>query len=387
MPPSTPSRPRRHAAASTIRESPLRPECPARNRLRLWRPLHARSLRDHYGAQVPLTDDDLDRIFSVVGGRWEASTRSTYGSGLALFHVWCRDVPEAQRCPVSHVLLLAFLAACAGSYSGSALRNILHSLRAWHVLHGQPWNGKQVELEAALTGASRLAPPQSRRPKRAPFTPAIISKLRDQLDLTTPLDAAFFACLTTTFWSAARLGEFTVPTLSSFEGSRHVKRSDVSHGTHPAGGAPVTVFHLPHTKCSEHGEDVYWAAQSGPADPLVALDNHFRVNAPMPSEFLFTWVHSSGKRRPLTRSEFLKRLKSATLAAGLEPLQGHGLRIGAVLEYLLRKVPFDVVKVMGRWSSDAFILYLRQHAVVIAPYIQDTPLWEDFARLTLPPVR
>ena len=51
---------------------------------------------------------------------------------------------------------------------------------------------------------------------------------------------------------------------------------------------------------------------------------------------------------------------------------------------LLRGVPFDVVKSMGRWSSDAFLIYLRQHAVIIAPYIQGTPFLEAFTRYTMP---
>ena len=34
-------------------------------------------------------------------------------------------------------------------------------------------------------------------------------------------------------------------------------------------------------------------------------------------------------------------------AAGLEPLQGHGIRIGATLEYLLWGVSFEVMKAKG----------------------------------------
>jgi hypothetical protein len=52
----------------------------------------------------------------------------------------------------------------------------------------------------------------------------------------------------------------------------------------------------------------------------------------------------------------IEHLTKAARDAGLDPLQGHGICIGATLEYLLRGVPFDVVKVMGRWASDAFII-------------------------------
>ncbi|KAJ7200097.1 hypothetical protein GGX14DRAFT_372564 [Mycena pura] len=39
--------------------------------------------------------------------------------------------------------------------------------------------------------------------------------------------------------------------------------------------------------------------------------------------------------------------------------------------YLLRGLPLDVVK--GRWASDAFAIYLRRHAKIMAPYMQAKP--------------
>jgi len=92
--------------------------------------------------------------------------------------------------------------------------------------------------------------------------------------------------------------------------------------------------------------------------------------------------------RPLTKTKFLERIAKAARDANLEPLQGHGIRIGSTLEYLLRGVPFEAMKVQGRWASDAFLLYLRKHALIMAPYIQASPaIHETFLRYTMPPVR
>ncbi|KDQ09411.1 hypothetical protein BOTBODRAFT_117206, partial [Botryobasidium botryosum FD-172 SS1] len=91
---------------------------------------------------------------------------------------------------------------------------------------------------------------------------------------------------------------------------------------------------------------------------------------------------------PLTRTRFLQRLSEAIKSAGLDPLQGHGIRIGSTLMYLLRGLSFKAVKTMGRWASNAFQLYLRKHAQILAPYIQANPILnEAFARIALPPVR
>ena len=76
---------------------------------------------------------------------------------------------------------------------------------------------------------------------------------------------------------------------------------------------------------------------------------------------------------------------AATL--GEDNLKGHGIQIGGTLEFLLRGVPFDATKSLGCWSSDAFSLYLCQHAIIITPYIQDHPILEEFTWYTMPHVR
>ncbi|OBZ66754.1 hypothetical protein A0H81_13222 [Grifola frondosa] len=46
-----------------------------------------------------------------------------------------------------------------------------------------------------------------------------------------------------------------------------------------------------------------------------------------------------------------------------------------------------LIKTMGRWASNAFTLYLREHAEIMAPYIQASPAVNDaFARLAMPPI-
>jgi hypothetical protein len=243
----------------------------------------------------------------------------------------------------------------------------------------------EKEVQAALKGATILAPPSSRRAKREPFTVALIEKLLQLLDLEDPFDAAVAACLTTIFWSVARTGEFTVPSLKKFDPSIHIKRSDIRY-SEDRHGLKVTVFALPYTKCSPIGEDVYWAAQQGLTDPARLLANHLEVNSTAPEAHLFAYRHERGFR-PMTKQAFMDRLNAIALLLHIAQLRGHGIRIGSTLEYLLRGVPFDVMKSMGRWAGNAFMLYLRQHAVIMAPYMQVHPVMDTFTRYTMPPVR
>ncbi|OBZ73566.1 hypothetical protein A0H81_06525 [Grifola frondosa] len=243
-----------------------------------------------------------------------------------------------------------------------------------------------VELEALLKAANTHAPNLSKRKKRSPFTVEILTSIREQFNLTDSRDAAVWACATTIFWAVARVGEFTVTKLPAFDAAVHVTRRNIREATDRS-GLTETVFAIPRTKSAPGGEDVFWARQEGPTDPQAALENHLMVNNPAATEPLFGYKHQ-GSVRPLTRAFFLSHLSKAAERAGLQPLQGHGLRIGGTLEYLLRGVPFDVVKSKGRWASDAFTLYLRRHAEIMAPYMQAVPaVHESFVRYAMPPVR
>ncbi|KAG2153848.1 hypothetical protein DEU56DRAFT_907328 [Suillus clintonianus] len=137
-----------------------------------------------------------------------------------------------------------------------------------------------------MSGIRRIGRPTKRRSERTPFTPDIIISIHNKLNLEDPKDAAIFACITTSFYSIARLGEFTVSAVKDFDSHRHVTRGDVSEGT-DRNGLAITKFHIPSTKSSpKEGEDAYWAEQQGLSDPKAALENHFHINQGEKSDHL-----------------------------------------------------------------------------------------------------
>jgi len=148
------------------------------------------------------------------------------------------------------------------------------------------------------------------------------------------------------------------------------------------------VFHIPWTKSSLSGEDVYWAKQNNGADPLDAIENHFLINDTPQNTALFMYRLPNSKHCPLTWKAFTDRINKALKDIGLPSLQGHSIRIGATLEYLLWGLPFDALKIKGRWASDTFTVYLWAHAELMAPYMQDNDmLMQELHRHTMPPIR
>ncbi|KAF5384796.1 hypothetical protein D9615_000948 [Tricholomella constricta] len=345
----------------TPRPSPLRPHCFAGERLRLWVP----STRSAAPAFV-----DVGRVVATLALGYAEGMAESYGSGLLAWHVWCdsKDVPEDDRAPAAQVLVSAFIFSLTGAFAGKTIRNYVYGIRAWHVVHSVPWRPNDDELDLMLKAADKLTPASSKRKKRQPYTTDFICRLREQMTPDDPFDIAVFACLVCLFYSASRVGEFTVRRLNAFDPACHPSSCSLRRDQDRE-GRKVTILQLPRTKTSVEGEEVYWSAQAGPTDPEAAIDRHLAVNQPPEEQHLFAYRHKGGYR-PLTKTAFIKRLATLARRAGLDPLQGHGIRIGSTLEYLLRGVSFEAMKVMGRWHSDAFTLYLRKHALILAPYIQ-----------------
>jgi hypothetical protein len=310
-------------------------------------------------------------------------TRRLYGSGILVFNVYCDriGVDDYGRIPASNAIMLGFVASLAGSYSQGTISSYVSGVRFWHQVHGIDWLGVDAHINREIHGTGEHAPEKSKRKLRLPVLPAHLVAIRQQLDLTSPLDAAVWACACCAFWAVARLGELVVRRLPGFDPAIHPARRHVTLNQLDRSGHDVDIIHLPSTKTHQNeGEDIYFAARpmSG-CCPREALTNHLRVNPADDGHHVFAYTHK-GSIRPLTRTAFEKRLRDT----GVELPTGHGFRIGGTLEYLLSGLPFGVMKVKGRWASDAFEKYLRKHAEVMAPYMQEhSDVLSEFSRLHL----
>lgn len=192
--------------------------------------------------------------------------------------------------------------------------------------------------------------------------------------------------MTVTFYSVSRLGEFTVPAIKRFDAHIHITRANISQSTNHD-NLEVVSFNIPRTKCAPTGETTHIAPIPHLTNQVEWLHNHFRINNPSHNDHLFAWRHQKGIR-PLTKLEVTLRIKEIVLQHSLPDLKGHSLRIGGTLHYLLQGTPFEVVKTMGRWSGESFTLYLRHHALILAPYLhehQDRAI--QLNQFMLPPVR
>jgi integrase len=354
---------------------------------------------DIHGNAIPELERDLERAPQVLLDSLEVSTRRSYGSGLLIYTVYAdaRGLGETQRFPPSAAILAAFVAAISGSYLGDTISKYLSGLRAWHSIHSIPWYGNDQQLSRLCAGANKHAPPGSRNPLRAPAEESEVIALRAAFDMSNSFDAACWTIIVLAFYGLARLGELTTGTEDAFKKTpgAFTTAADVKRADHD--GRPTVSLRLPRSKVTRSpraSDDLHVAplvddtGRTRETCPVAALDNHLRVNAPNGnSEHLFTYrkTGSRGGRVPVTRAAFLKRLKAAASLVGVKLPHGHAFRIGGTLHYVLKGVPFDAVRVIGRWSSDCWQRYLRKHAEILAPYLQEDPeRFLAFTRIAMP---
>jgi hypothetical protein len=74
-----------------------------------------------HSSPMSLTNTDLQRIKTVLKDTFASATKSTYRSGLYLFHLFCdyTEVEECHRSPVNLTVLAIFISTLVGTYGGS----------------------------------------------------------------------------------------------------------------------------------------------------------------------------------------------------------------------------------------------------------------------------
>ncbi|KAE8192765.1 hypothetical protein CF335_g5757 [Tilletia laevis] len=354
-----PRRPR--VSAKLLPSHPSRSDCPAVNRLLLWDLPHT--------TPSPPTIES-QRISQVIAASWAPSTRTTYASGILHWHLWAlRSLPPDQcHLPIPIHQLLAFIAAHAGDYAGSTIKNWVAGIRAFHLAKGHLLNTKDDRVQQALTGAARLTPASSARPPRPPYTASLLASLKPHFNLHDPFDAAVWALMLSAFWGLARLGELTTKSLAAFTPRTHPTRAHAI--PHIINNALHFNLHLPWTKTSAPGGNLIISTQLEPICPVSALQHHFRLNPGAPTSHIFSHGPNSA---PMTRSILTQRIQQAAIAANQPTLPGHSFRIGGCTEFLLRGTSLDAVRIAGRWSSDSWKLYIRRHVELLVPALANAP--------------
>jgi hypothetical protein len=207
----------------------------------------------------------------------------------------------------------------------------------------------------------------------------MLEMLDRHLSHTDTLDVCILAATKTALWGQCRLVEVLSPTATKLPPPSKLLLTLRSHLKPPCTPSGSRMLHLAQTKkLGRKGEDIILCKQYGGSDPIDALTLHLSINVFGDDLPIFSYLTTSGIRF-LTRTRLLERCNSIWTTYGLPLCSGHSFHIGGTMELLISHVLPDIVKMMGRWSSNSFLRYWRSletliplHAECLPPSLPDT---------------
>lgn len=292
---------------------------------------------------------NLDRIWiSLVNQGLAETTLKQYNSGHKKYLSFCCAI-RADPCPASELLLLRFVASQADKVAAGTIQNYLSSVRYLHIIRGYRNPCSDFERLRLLMRALKKRSGKPRQ--RSPVTPVMLRAIASKLDFNCYNDLLFWCATCLGFFGFLRISEFTVE--GSFDPEFDLSIDDVSLLPHVCGA----VLAIKHSKTDpfRKGASVTFGATGTPICPVSALTAYLRRRS-LAKGPLLRFING----RPLSRTWFRARLKVACAGTGMTgDFTSHSLRIGAATAAAAAGIPAGTIQMLGRWSSDAYKLYIR----------------------------
>ena len=113
------------------------------------------------------------------------------------------------------------------------------------------------------------------------------------------------------------------------------------------------------------GTEVFIGSTGDELCPVHAVRSYVARRGDSPGAFF-----CSAEGVPLSKSRFVELVRSALTRAGvpIAGYSGHSFRIGATTAASQAGIPDSVIQALGRWSSPAFLRYIRTPRDHLAQY-------------------
>ena len=284
------------------------------------------------------------------------STRRVYRSAQRQFIDFCTSdghvSSNGSLLPTSEQTLLRFCSHLADRLHHSSIKVYLSAIRSLHIDQGFPDPLVNcLQLQRLLRGIKRHQ--GSSLPQRQPVTADLMRIIQHSLDAHNSEHIMLWAACCLGFFGFLRAGEFTVN--CAFDPSIHltVQELQVDAEVHPS--SLRVRIKSSKTDPFRQGCFIYLGRGQAPLCPISAILTYLHQRGPL-SGPLFIDTHG----QPLTRSRLSSFIQSVLQGAGIPGhFSGHSFRTGAATTAAQCGIPDHLIKTMGRWSSDAYQLYVR----------------------------
>ena len=277
--------------------------------------------------------------------------------------------PSKPLLPASELTLIYFASHLAKTVSYDTVKLYLVAVQDLHRELNFPLHiNKMHRLQKVLTGIKRLAPSTKR--DRFPITTQILSAIYNYLRpaLSTNLDhIMLWAAFTLAFFAFLRASEFTCN--GPFNPEVHLTSQDITF--HPDIQSPSLMrvkIKQSKTDPFRQGCTLTIAKSTSPICSVMAMKDYILQAQPPANRPLFMFSQSGSW---LTRSSLTKELRSILQKCGFSSTNfySHSFRIGAATSAASAGIPAWLIKVLGRWNSDCYELYIKtpQSTILTVP--------------------
>lgn len=176
----------------------------------------------------------------------------------------------------------------------------------------------------------------------------------------------FWAACTLGYFGFLRAAEFTVPNLARFSPLIHLQVTDIAVDAPSSPECMRVKIKASKTDPFRKGADVHIGLGHPPLCAVHAMMTYLSQRGSSPGPL---FLLQDG--RPLSRgilTDWLRQIMSASGVAG--NFSSHSFRIGAATVAARKGIPDHLIQALGRWSSNAYQLYIRTPSESLASLSQ-----------------
>jgi hypothetical protein len=312
----------------------------------------------------------------TINNSYSRSTSDGHSYAIKRFLAFAAKcgVAKQDALPCNQEMLCLWIADGVGRTGiGTATANIA-ALSAWHRSRGLPF-GVPPQIKT-IKRALKLHWPEEKqqKPPRPPISPRMVRLLALAWSGGSTREKCALAMAVAAFTGQMRLGEL-LPASSDKVTCDHLPtRGNWSLCVESRRSSSIF---LPWSKTTgKAGTLVNLPTQATPLNPTRAICHHL-VASVLGDSALLCEYREGDLVKVLDKKHFMAMCNRIWSSHGFQRITGHSFRIGGTTSLLLSGVDAEIVKHMGRWSSDAFKLYWRKVEVLFAKHASDVN-WVDF---------
>ena len=266
-------------------------------------------------------DGDLTYYRSLT---YSDNTKRTYQSHLRSYLGFCA-LMRYPPVPVSHLTICRYAAFLAKRLSVASIKKYINIIRILHLEAGLPNPLKETWfLDTVIRGIGRHKGLGTRR--KLPINPHILLKIRSLLDLSSSVDAVFWAACLLAFFGFLRKSNLFPPSAAKFDPSKHLLRDDFTLFNW---GIMLTIRW---SKTIQFGERILRAPipwlPNHPLCPVQALLGAFSLTQGAPPTGPAFVIIKEGRVSPFPPSKFVSMLRTHLSSLGFQAnlFSGHSFR-------------------------------------------------------------